>query len=334
MMQPTNPWIFWPDYRATSGGGHVMRCVALAQELQKYSPVVFVKDCGSGAWSDLLSQKKFTKIGKDAISRRNWQGSFVDGYEFDDVELKRLAQLAPPLVVIDDLLRLPSAASLFICPGVEPKTRLSPNVHALLGAKYALLGPEYRARPSRIAKPTVQNILISFGMRDSQNGTYETLLGLEKSAQKGFIPKITVAIGAKAPHKDAIIELITESNLTVNMLVDTKDMMAEIDKADMVVGAGGVGLFERLACGTPSITISSAENQSRQIQQAENVKATIYAGGVDNLNSERLSGLIRSISRNLSLRQEMSKAGQKLVDGQGVKRVAAAMTNLSRRRLT
>jgi UDP-2,4-diacetamido-2,4,6-trideoxy-beta-L-altropyranose hydrolase len=322
-------WLFQVDMDPTVGGGHIARCRALGRELQRTAPVAFVMEESGAHWEPTLKTDGFQVVRNSDLPKRRWCGSLMDGYRFTKTDTERLAKLAPPLTVMDDLLGLPLAADMIVCPGAAPDTPLARQVEALLGPRYALLRPEFAGIPDRPAPRIVNRVLLSFGFTDSRNGTGLALSALQQAAKDGFEPQITVALGSAAPHLDAVRRQIAELDERATLIVDAEDMDKLLTVADLVIGAGGVSLFERMAAGAPSITVTIADNQIAQAKFAADAEATAYAGHIDGTDVAAMASLIRNLAADPGRRQSMAKAGRKLVDGRGAARVAAAMNELT-----
>ena len=193
------------------------------------------------------------------------------------------------------------------------------------GSKYALLAPEYGIssntnRTNSMKK--VKNILISCGLRDSNNYSLQTLDTLSAC---NFDGKVVVAIGSQSPHLKSLLSVKEKYDFIVEVVLDSDGLHELMKKTDMVIGAGGVSLLERMALGKPSVTIIAAENQRNQADWAETIGATINA---DPLKSEFKTDMIRAINLLLNQKEkrvEMGYRGMNTIDGKGSKRVAKCM---------
>jgi UDP-2,4-diacetamido-2,4,6-trideoxy-beta-L-altropyranose hydrolase len=322
-------WLFQVDMDPAAGGGHIARCRALGQELQRTAPVAFIMEESGAHWEPTLKADGFQVVRNFDLPKRRWCGSLMDGYRFTATDTERLAELAPPLTVMDDLLGLPLTADMIVCPGAAPDMPLERKIKALLGPRYALLHPEFASIPDRTAPRMVERVLLSFGLTDSRNATGLALSALQQAAQGGLKPHITVTLGSAAPHLNAIRRQIAELDARATLIVDAGDMDELLAVADLAMGAGGISLFERAAAGVPSITVTIADNQISQALYAASVGATAYVGHVDDTDATGLAVVIQELATDPGSRQLMADAGRKLVDGRGAARVAAAMNKLA-----
>ena len=156
------------------------------------------------------------------------------------------------------------------------------------------------------------------------------LAALAIGATQGWRPRCTVVAAAAARKRPEMLAAIKSEGPRMTLQVDVSDMAALYRSADLVIGAGGVGLLERMASGVPSITIELAPNQRLQLRGAAALGATLDVGMVSDLSPEGLQKDISRLAGDPVLRRAMSKHGRKAVDGRGAERVATALLDLAR----
>jgi spore coat polysaccharide biosynthesis predicted glycosyltransferase SpsG len=255
-----------------------------------------------------------------------WAGTIADGYHFTSDQLHLWAQLAPPLVFMDDLQSAPAAAALVV--------NSAPDLHgASLGGVPALLGPAYALVAQQYCTPvetreSVRRIVVTFGALDSHNATLLSLRALEVASSQLGVEHVDVVMGGSARHIDAIAAYVAHRR-SVDLHVDLPDLAGVYRNADLVVGGGGVSLLERMAMGLPSLTIVLSENQRAAVEGAARAGGTMLAGEVQTLSVSTLAAAIVSLARNWSHRRAMTSAGRALVDGRGAERVASELGRLS-----
>ena len=107
-----------------------------------------------------------------------------------------------------------------------------------------------------------------------------------------------------------------------------KDFFKIVKLSDIIVGAGGVSLLERLCSGAPSITFCTSRNQKQIIEFASMNRATLYCGDYSNFSREKFLNNMSEIFFNYKLRRELSLNGQKIIDGNGSNRLVNKLLSL------
>jgi spore coat polysaccharide biosynthesis predicted glycosyltransferase SpsG len=102
-------------------------------------------------------------------------------------------------------------------------------------------------------------------------------------------------------------------------------LAVDLAAADIVVTAGGVTLLEALCLGRPTVAVVTAPNQRSNVEGVVADGAAL-ASGIDDVVTvvERLVG-------DHALRQELSAAARRVIDGRGAERVADAIVACSLR---
>jgi len=320
-------WLFRVASANRWGGGHVSRCRSLAVVLRQRRSVTFVLDTDSGGWLDLLTDDGNAVWQGDDLPRGPWCGSLIDGYGFSEDDARKLREVAPPLVAVDDLMSPPSAADLVVNGGVEAVDYGKP---ALLGPRYALIDQRFRDLAAMKIPDQVAHIVVTFGRFDALDATGLALAALSILASRNaFRPRLSVVLGAASPNIEEVRDAVKNWPGVARLLVEHKDMPGLLQSADLVLGAGGVSLFERMACGAPSVTICLAENQAANIAVCRRHGATKDAGPIARISAEALADDVFGLAISAAQRLRQSRCGQTCVDGHGPERVAEAMTRLA-----
>lgn len=314
----TQRWLLRVASHTRHGGGHVARCGILGRALS---------DAGAEPlmWLDPDSPEaagRLAGLGLDCIADADepggrWDGSVIDGYGMEE-EAAALADFAPPLVVLDDFLTPPPAASLIVNSAFHLTGDTVDGRPALLGPAYALVDPRFAALPDRDRGQPVGEILVTFGKVDPCNATELVLKALVST---GAEANITIVVSSSSPHGETIAEAVRALGGRGRLIVDAPDMVPLLAAADLVVGAGGVSLMERVAAGIPSVTLAVAENQRLFVEGAARAGTTL-AGSAD---QKALTQTISLLLGAADARTRMSTAGRQTIDGGGAKRVAHRM---------
>jgi UDP-2,4-diacetamido-2,4,6-trideoxy-beta-L-altropyranose hydrolase len=329
------------------GTGHVMRCLALADELSKRNCEVRFCCCDlPGNVISLLSASGYRvivlQIANDdkvndahhMIQAFKAEDYFPDWLVVDHYEIgweweHSLRVWVGHIMAIDDLADRIHDCDLLLdqnrsIPETEIYGRLlPPNSRVLMGTKYALLRSEFRRwRHQSSVRHQLNRIFVSFGGSDPACATLTTLTAL-RDLQLPTIG-IDVVIGRSNPNS-AKIQEFCEQFCSVTLHRQTDKIAELMSKADLAIGAAGTTSWERCCVGLPCIIITIADNQISIAESIESQNAGWYLGPSNLVKSERIGQVVRRLSSNLEEISECSRQAFGLVDGSGVQRVADTM---------
>ena len=311
---------FRVDARLTAGGGHMRRCLALAQALKPRCELAFALEPENAAqWAGALSQAGFAAVG-DAVT----DVAVLDGYAFGADEIRTWRRLAETLVMIEDFGRRFDGVDLYVSLASMPPAA----GRALAGPTYALLDPGYASPVTLRPQGVAESVLIACGLRDSADlaGLYLDALAAVPEMRD---MRVTIVMGEDAPHREAVAA--RSAACRARLLTNANDLRPLYDESDLILGAGGVSLFERMARGRASVTIVAAENQAAGAEAAARLGATRLLGPAGSVTVEMVAAAIRALAGDSAVRAAMGQAGRRTVDGRGAERVAAEILALAHR---
>jgi UDP-2,4-diacetamido-2,4,6-trideoxy-beta-L-altropyranose hydrolase len=336
--------VFRFDAGVRLGGGHAVRCSALAEALERRGwRCGFAIGLGGTAAIPALARsgKDVIELGASEVDggtseaaalRRHWPDGcallVVDHYGLDAAFESACRPWAASILVIDDLADRRHDCDLLSnaapgCAASDYHAYVPDHCRLFVGSTYALLREEFWAHrstvlPRRIA-PRATKLLISFGASDPDN---LSATAIDAAAKVELTSGLDVILGAASPHRATIESQV--SDLGGRVLVNIKDMTAPIAEADLAVGAGGLSALERCCLGLPTLLLPIADNQRRNIEGLANAGA---AGTLDPpLTAPRIADALSALAEDQSARTAMSTAGTVLCDGLGAARLAMAAT--------
>jgi len=284
------------------GTGHVMRCRALADALRE-----------RGAECDFVESA-------DGV---DWL--VVDHYGLDE-RWEGAARRKAKLLAIDDLGRRHDCDILvdqnfFSDPAARYAGRVPERCRKLLGPRYAMLRREFAQARKRERDGKVRQVLVSLGGTDPRNITAQTL-----DVLRGKGLSVDVVVGAANPNK---AEVTRQCELAGFRFHEQATNMAELmDAADLAVGAGGTTTWERLCMGLPTLQLVLADNQEAPTRALADAGLVFYGGP-----SLTESALRQALQDPAALARQ-SRRMRGFVDGQGARRVAAALLASARSRIS
>lgn len=330
------------DASRTIGGGHVVRCMALAGALAHagWNVGFAVSDETPATVRELADSfgeptLGFRSDGGDvARLRRAWPDGIdllvVDHYGLDQAFERQARGWARLVLAIDDF---PTRAhdcdilvdATFGREAAHYRALLPAGAAALCGSGYAMLREPFRRardKPGDRHARAAPRILVAFGMTDSVNATGAALEGLAMLS-----PQIeaTVNLGSGAPHLEAVaaaVARLPQARLVVD--ADAGGMAALIGWADLVIGAPGSASYERCCLGKPSLLIQLADNQGGNAAALAQAGAAELIGVWPAVNPGAVAHSVRRLLGDPDRLAAMSSAAASIVDGQGVYRIVAA----------
>lgn len=316
------------DASPAMGGGHVMRCLAIAEVLTAAGArVAFASAAETRA-------TVATVDGADIRGPGPWPDVavvLIDGYHLGAEVAEAWAAAGAVVAVLDDAPERPRPCALRIDPtpgrsaagyaGIAPAARL------LLGPDYAPMRAAFAAlRPAALARRArggpVQGVLVALGLTDAAGLAPEAA-----EAALAAFPRaaVDVAIGSGAASLSALRGLAADHR-RLSLHVDATDMATLTAAADLAVGAAGVSAWERCALGLPTVTLVAADNQRANASALDSAGAATIVAGPD-----EIATALRALA-DAPKRQAMTQAAAALCDGQGARRIAEALLALSRER--
>jgi UDP-2,4-diacetamido-2,4,6-trideoxy-beta-L-altropyranose hydrolase len=342
--------VFRADGGPTMGGGHIARCLALAEELRgrgwrcafAVSPETAATMHGLAASGyEVFALPENSGPGLEAAAiAANWTDGVAvlvaDHYQRDRMFEGPARPWTDAIVVLDDLADRRHDCDLLVDATLGRKPEhyggdaVPETCRMLLGTDYALLKPAFAAlRPGALERrraPELRRVLLSFGSTDPLDATGYCLEALAKS---GLMIDIDVVLGAAAPRLAQIRNRV--AGLPRATLHVETDAMAELmAQADCALGGAGSTSWERCCLGLPTLAAILADNQL-------GIAAALAAAG-----AARIAGpwrpalawtMVEELGRLTPQRlARMSSAAAAVCDGLGTKRVADAIEQLRPRR--
>jgi len=307
------------------GFGHLNRCLSLCLELERRGfEVVFVVNKDISALNRLKSKDVKTYSNNNIMEVFGFiKGSdlaVIDSYKLRIEDYKRIGEVVRLLACIDDNKRIDYPPGIVTNGALNAENidyKESGDIAYLLGAKFALVRPEFvDPEPKRIRKK-IQKVLITFGGDDSKSMTAVVRDFLLKK-----MPDILfdIVIGGSFKNKEEFKNSVQQ--VCYHSDVGAVDMIKLMRAADIAISAGGQTLYELAMTGTPTIGICVADNQTN------NLKAWGESGFVKNCGWYNEASLLKNIASSIDIlmpeskRESVSEIGQRIVDGKGAARVS------------
>ncbi|WFU75681.1 UDP-2,4-diacetamido-2,4,6-trideoxy-beta-L-altropyranose hydrolase [Bradyrhizobium sp. CB2312] len=337
--------VFRADADPATGGGHVMRCLTLATEMQQRgADVLFV--CCSGT-CDTVPALAHSGIRCLEADQYGWNMELVDGelartridlividsYRLGEAFERSLRRHGSPILVIDDAPVRPHDCDLLVDTtlgrSADDYAGLIPqHCRVLAGSSYALLRSAFgELRAVSLARRCTafepRSIFVSLGLTDVGGQTAAIARSLVTA---GTFSRIIVVIGPTASSFDEIVAL-REETTRIQVHVDPPEIATLMANADIAIGTPGTSSWERCCLGLPSIQLVVAENQrenARALEQTGAARIVPLAGDVP----DAIARILAELTRQPDELARMSRRAAKVCDGAGAQRVGEAIDAL------
>lgn len=237
-----NTLLIRADASPRIGTGHVMRCLALAQEWITQGGAVRVV---SASITPALVQR----LGKEGIPVTHIDGApgstadaaataehrmkhdgtwvVVDGYQFDGTYQSMLKEEGARMLFLDDYGHCEAyTADLVLNQNIDAnpdwyRSRSNPEeTRLLMGTRFALLRKEFWSwrSPRRILRDHARRLLVTLGGGDPDNVMATVIQAIEMLALNGQTPpdlSVTLVVGGSSLHYDAICKAVEYANTSI-----------------------------------------------------------------------------------------------------------------------
>jgi UDP-2,4-diacetamido-2,4,6-trideoxy-beta-L-altropyranose hydrolase len=358
---PESRIVFRCDANRRMGGGHVMRCLALANALaEARAQVTFAAAAMPDAleeriasaghqlkripaspemqrnnveWEEppLSAQAQLTDANATgaAVGPADW--TIVDHYLLDANWHSAARGFAGQILVIDDLANRSYDCDILLDqtlgrPADNYRAQVPDSAKILVGPTYALLRPEFaRQRPAALKRREtggpVRRILVSMGTADPDGITAKVI---ERVVAVAPDCAIDAVLGAEAVSLERLGQIAAD-HPGVHIHRNSERMAELMRDADIAIGAAGTTSWERCALALPAIVLVLAENQRLSAQSLERAGAVVLTDSIDAVHSS-LASLMDDPPRRLT----MSAAAAAITDGSGSQLIAEVL--ISQRR--
>jgi len=328
--------LFRCDASTDIGMGHLIRCLAVAEELQKQHQIIFA------------TMKDDTNL---YIKDKNFKTFLKEKDVSEEVFIERIKSiLKPDILVLDkkypysiDCLKKFKQSNIRIvmldniCPGLSecyeiifPNAHLDKNIlkkylsaerisQVKTGLEYIILRNEILDLKNKINHNlhNPPNILVTTGGTDPEGILLKLIPWLKEMKLKA---NILILISQAFKYKDELKKIII--NLPDNFKV-LPYSLEEFKKADVAICIFGVSIYEMIYLQIPTICIShSRENAKSEKILKERYNVFEDLGYFKNITPNILYRAIMKLLADEKKSKILAKRCLNLIDGKGAKRVA------------
>ncbi|MFF0338626.1 PseG/SpsG family protein [Kribbella sp. NPDC004875] len=331
------------DVGPARGVGHVMRCLALAEEVRRRgAELVFVCDAHTvpwaagqvaargiavnpAVWTPQAHVELFGALGLDAV--------VFDSYDLDAAVYAAVrATGLPTLAIVDGDFR-----------GAEADVLVDQNLAAeldqpvlprdsvrLAGLPYVMIRDEILAhRPSEppaARQGAVPKVFAFFGGTDAFGAGPHVARALVATGLP--FEATLVAPGPALAAQIAAVE--SQPHQRLQVIGPTDQLAAQVRETDLTISASGTSTWELLCLGATAGLVCVVDNQVMGYERAIDTGAAAGLGLLSALAADTSSAVpvLKRLLTDSTERGRLARAGWELVDGRGRERVADALLRL------
>ncbi|MDQ1586738.1 MAG: hypothetical protein QOH80_2103 [Actinomycetota bacterium] len=336
------------DAVARTGVGHLVRCIALSEELvSRGVGVVFLGDLETLPWAarQLVARslravpvRNDSEALADMVTALGLSAVVLDGYDLDPNSGAALrARGVVVVALLDGTFGAAQEADVYVDQnlGAERPGAAAPEATVLAGLDFVLLRDVVRSRRALLPsapEPAADRlrVLAVFGGTDSHDAAVRIVPLLLST---GAAMTVTVVAGRPgAAETLRSLPLGPGQELAVTPPVD--DLPALVTQSDLVISAAGTSVWELLCLGAATAVVCVSDNQEVGYAQlaAEDLAAPL--GRLSELEQDEAARdeatrVLGRLAVDPTARLELSDRGRSRVDGRGRERVADALLRLS-----
>ena len=311
------------DAGAELGMGHAHRCLALADALAKRSCDITLLTRTPETLEPLRPAFPVQVLGESDLD--------TDASPAARADLLVLDYLDAPWVRIETIRNALPNTKLVLLGNREHETladivirqdleRPSPDPTVINGGGHLLLKDQFTALPSRVETDRARKALVCLGgghARGLEN--LLTFIDIYAPADLSHVHVIG-SDGHKASPRNPKHQFTFEDR--------TDQMAARMVDADIGFLAGGGLIFEAAAAGLPCVYCPVVPHQDAQVAAVMRAGLGFMGGRPGQLDAAHFREALAKLTDDRAKRHSCSQVGQRLVDGQGARRVAKVLIAL------
>ncbi len=334
----TNPSIlFRCDGSPEIGLGHVVRCLALADELYEVHGcrVAFAMRRGPLGF-EMVRQKRYPVLTPpdddrpfdyarwlaEAIGNVNARVLILDVRDdLPRAAVEALKEQGLLIVTQDDPSERRLAADLAFYPPVPQARKLdwsgfSGKVY--VGWEWVVLRREFASCPRRMPheRPVV---LVAMGGSDPAGLTLRVIEALDL-LDEDF--EAIIVLGPGFHYNKDLKDLLTKTRRQFEVRRSVTDVPELMAQADLAVASFGVTAYELAAMGIPAIYLCLTEDHAESASAFMDAGIAISLGVFSRVTAPILAETVSQLLNDVPRRLRMSDQAKRRVDGKGTKRIA------------
>ena len=341
-MKTVNSALFRCDGSPEIGLGHVVRCLAIADELREShgSRVGFAMRKGETGFSMVRERGypvRTPSQGPPRFDYARWLRDAVREVEArvlvldvrDDLSRETVEGLRKEglrIALLDDLDRKRLSADLAFYPPIPQVRRLGWEGFTgklFVGWEWVALPRQFASVPAHTSRGRTA-VLVTMGGSDPAGLTLKTIAALDR-LEEDF--DTVVVEGRGFSLREGLAARLAGARRRFELLRNVDDMAALMARADLAVASFGVTAYELASAGVPAIHLCLTEDHAESASEFTRAGMAVSLGVADHVTEEALAGEVSRLLADEATRRAMGEEGRRRVDGGGARRIAWAIAN-------
>lgn len=224
----------------------------------------------------------------------------VDSYALDEQWELMLRPYCREIMVIDDLANRRHDCDIlldqnfYLNKDVRYVGLVPEHCKMLLGPEHALLREEFYEAKKHLRKRdcTIKNILVFYGGSDLTNETEKAIKALVQLHDEGYNFTADIITGVSNSRREKIKKICSKYHF-FHYYCQVSNMAEFMNKADLMLGAGGSTTWERLYMELPALVTAVAENQVKCCEECGKAGLIDYVGPANCVEADKIKEYVK-----------------------------------------
>jgi spore coat polysaccharide biosynthesis predicted glycosyltransferase SpsG len=321
-----NKGLFFTEASQQVGYGHLMECLAVAEQCKYFSDIFFALIDSDKDAIEIIKDKGFALYSADLSGRLhefNW--AFMSTRDNEFALQEKLIRVTDHLLILDELghkrVKCHSLINFSVIEDWHEYEVVGPKPELYLGTDYYPLREQLR----HVSQKTEQkggSVLVTLGGADRTNTTLRLaeVLGGIKYLECTYV----IGPGSSLKEADILGYISDPSKQKVVKLPSNFDEL--LASHNIVISAGGNTLYEAAFLEKIILVIWEDEHERTQGEAFEQKGLAYVVGGPDYLDNDLMLNLITA-SKNHNVSQEVINNRLMVIDGKGIQRIVSIISS-------
>lgn len=219
----------------------------------------------------------------------------IDSYALDEQWEQVLRPYCNEIMVIDDLANRRHDCNIlldqnfYLNKDVRYTGLVPEHCKMLLGPEHALLREEFYEAKKYLRRRdgNIKNILVFYGGSDLTNETEKAIKALVQLHDEDYNFTADIITGVSNSRREKIKKLCSKYQF-LHYYCQISNMAEFMNKADLMLGAGGSTTWERLYMELPALVTAVADNQVKCCEECGKAGLIDYAGPANFVDIEQI----------------------------------------------